>query len=127
MPWLTIHLILHFIIPVGLARLAFANRWKMPSLIMVSTMVVDLDHLLANPVFDLLRCSIGFHPLHSYLALAVYLLMLALPPNADCGLWSTDSRGARWRGMYPPDAELQWLIASYAHNPFNYLRLSQHY
>jgi hypothetical protein len=25
------------------------------------------------------RCSIGFHPLHSYQAIAVYLLMLALP------------------------------------------------
>lgn len=42
-------------------------------------MVVDLDHFLADPVFDALRCSIGFHPLHSYLAIAAYLLMLALP------------------------------------------------
>jgi len=46
---------------------------------MLLTMVIDLDHLLANPVFDPLRCSIGFHPLHSYLAIAAYLLMLALP------------------------------------------------
>jgi hypothetical protein len=41
-------------------------------------MAVDLDHFLANPVFDSLRCSIGFHPLHSYQAIAAYLLMLAL-------------------------------------------------
>jgi hypothetical protein len=79
MPWLTIHLILHFVIPVVLARFAFPDRWKWFSFIMISTMVVDLDHLLANPVFDALRCSIGFHPLHSYLAIAAYLLMLALP------------------------------------------------
>lgn len=45
---------------------------------MVAMMVVDLDHFLANPVFDSLRCSIGFHPLHSYPAIAAYLLMLAL-------------------------------------------------
>jgi hypothetical protein len=79
MPWLTIHLILHFMTPVVLARFAFPDRWKKLSLIMVSTMVVDLDHLLANPVFDPLRCSISFHPLHSYPAIVAYLLMLALP------------------------------------------------
>jgi hypothetical protein len=79
MSWLTIHLILHFLVPVVMVRFAFPDRWKRLSLIMVSTMVVDLDHFLANPVFDPLRCSIGFHPLHSYLAIAVYLLMLALP------------------------------------------------
>jgi hypothetical protein len=79
MPWLIVHVILHFIIPVVLARFAFADRWKVISLVMVSTNVVDLDHLLANPIFDPCRCSIGFHPLHSYLAIGAYLLMLALP------------------------------------------------
>jgi len=42
-------------------------------------MVVDLDHLLANPVYDPLRCGIGFHPLHSYLAIVVYLAMVIFP------------------------------------------------
>jgi len=79
MPWSTVHLILHFMTPVVLARVAFPDRWKRLSLIMVLTMVVDLDHFLANPVFDPLRCSIGFHPLHSYQAIAAYPLMLALP------------------------------------------------
>ncbi len=37
-------------------------------------MLVDVDHLLANPVFDAHRCSVGFHPLHSYPAILVYLL-----------------------------------------------------
>lgn len=46
---------------------------------MLLMMAVDLDHLLANPTFDPLRCSIGFHPLHSYPMIAAYLLMLALP------------------------------------------------
>ena len=79
MPWFTLHLILHFLIPVVLAKFAFPDRWKRLSLVMLLTMVIDLDHFLANPVFDPLRCSIGFHPLHSYLAIAAYLLMLALP------------------------------------------------
>ena len=42
-------------------------------------MVVDLDHLLASPVYDPNRCSIGFHPLHAYIAIAVYALMAAVP------------------------------------------------
>jgi len=46
---------------------------------MVGTMVVDLDHLLAEPMFDPGRCSIGFHPLHSSIAIGVYVLALAIP------------------------------------------------
>jgi hypothetical protein len=42
-------------------------------------MLVDVDHLLAEPIYELGRCSIGFHPLHSYLAIGVYVLLLFLP------------------------------------------------
>lgn len=43
---------------------------------MLLAFVIDLDHLLANPVFEPNRCSINFHPLHSYYAIAFYCLML---------------------------------------------------
>ncbi len=43
---------------------------------MIATMLIDLDHLLANPIFDPNRCSINFHPLHSYYAIGIFLLML---------------------------------------------------
>ncbi len=46
---------------------------------MVLTMVVDLDHLLVDPVYDPQRCGIEFHPLHSYPAMMVYLAMTAIP------------------------------------------------
>lgn len=46
---------------------------------MIATMAVDLDHFLANPIYDPNRCSIGFHPLHSYIAIGVYLLLLIFP------------------------------------------------
>lgn len=42
-------------------------------------MLVDLDHLLANPVFDPNRCSIGFHFLHSYWAIGFYVLLCIIP------------------------------------------------
>ncbi len=42
----------------------------------MSTMLVDLDHLLANPLYDPNRCSIGFHPLHQFIPIGIYGLML---------------------------------------------------
>jgi hypothetical protein len=73
-----VHLLLHFAVPVGIALLFFRSRWRMAALVMIATMLVDLDHLLANPLYDPNRCSIGFHPLHTWPAVAIYLI-LALP------------------------------------------------
>lgn len=39
-------------------------------------MLVDLDHLFADPIFKADRCSINFHPLHTYYAMVVYFLGL---------------------------------------------------
>lgn len=43
---------------------------------MLLTMLIDVDHLLADPIFDPDRCSINFHPLHSYWAWVVYICMI---------------------------------------------------
>jgi hypothetical protein len=67
-------------VPGAVAWLAFRPRWLHAWLVMVATMVVDVDHLLADPVYDPTRCSIGFHPLHTPPAIGVYLL-LALGPR----------------------------------------------
>ena len=42
-------------------------------------MAVDIDHLLAVPIYDPNRCSIGFHPLHSYIAIGTYFILLFFP------------------------------------------------
>ncbi len=76
---LVIHTVLHILIPGIVARLAFRERWVKAWLIMSATMVVDLDHLLASPIYDPARCSIGFHPLHSYAAIGVYFVMALIP------------------------------------------------
>jgi hypothetical protein len=75
-----LHLVLHVVVPGAVALLFFRSRWRRAWLIMLATMLVDLDHLLAHPIYDPGRCSIGFHPLHSYPAIAVYVL-LTLPPK----------------------------------------------
>jgi hypothetical protein len=72
-----LHVALHFIVPGVVARWVFTERWKRAWFIMVLTNMVDLDHLLAIPIYDPNRCGIGFHPLHSYLAVIAYLAMTA--------------------------------------------------
>ena len=46
---------------------------------MLLTMAVDLDHIFATPLFDPDRCSMGFHPLHTWPAMLFYMLMLLIP------------------------------------------------
>ncbi|XZF15590.1 DUF6122 family protein [Chitinophagaceae bacterium MMS25-I14] len=74
-----IHYSLHFLFPVVPAWLFFRDKWQKAWLIMIVTMVVDIDHLWAVPVFDPCRCGVGYHFLHSYYAIAVYGMMLFFP------------------------------------------------
>ena len=46
---------------------------------MVASVVVDLDHLLADPIYDPQRCGVGFHPLHTYPAIAIYAVLTLIP------------------------------------------------
>lgn len=46
---------------------------------MIATMVVDIDHLLAIPIYAADRCSIGFHPLHGLLPIVLYCGLIAVP------------------------------------------------
>ena len=73
------HMFLHAAIPALTARVLYPQRWLFAWGVMLAAMLVDLDHLLADPVFDPQRCSIGFHPLHSAPAIAGYLAALAVP------------------------------------------------
>ena len=50
------------------------------------TMLVDLDHLWAVPIYDPMRCSIGFHPLHELWFVGLYFLMLFWKPTRIIGL-----------------------------------------
>lgn len=72
----SVHYGIHFGFPLVVALLFFKAYWLKAYVIMVLGILIDLDHLLANPVFDPNRCSINFHPLHSYYAIAVYVLLL---------------------------------------------------
>ena len=70
------HYGLHFVLPGLIAWFFFREKWKQVWLFFVFTMLIDLDHLLATPIFDAHRCSINFHPLHTYIAGVGYVLLL---------------------------------------------------
>jgi hypothetical protein len=71
-----VHYFLHLAFPLMAALIFYREHILKVYGIFLLTMLIDLDHLLADPVFDPNRCSIGFHPLHSYWAIGIYLLLL---------------------------------------------------
>ena len=71
-----IHYSFHFIAPLFFAKIFFKDNWKKAFVVMLLTMLIDLDHLLASPIFDANRCSVGYHPLHTVYAAVFYFLLL---------------------------------------------------
>lgn len=71
-----LHYGIHFGVPLLIALFFYKSQWKKALFIMLLGLLIDLDHLLANPIFDASRCSINFHPLHSYIAIGFYTLLL---------------------------------------------------
>jgi len=80
------HILLHFLIPAIVAGLFFRRDWKRAWLIMMLTMIVDIDHLLAHPVYDPTRCSVGFHPLHTFWPMAIYAVLCFVPKTRYVGV-----------------------------------------
>lgn len=81
-----VHYGIHFGLPLFVALVFYNKIWLKAYVIMILGMLIDLDHLLANPVFDPNRCSINFHPLHSYYAIGIYLLLLIPKKTRIIGL-----------------------------------------
>jgi len=77
------HIALHFLVPGIIAGVFLKKRWKQAWLIMMTTMLVDLDHLLANPIYDPNRCSIGFHPLHQPVLFVLYIGLCFVPDGLE--------------------------------------------
>jgi len=83
------HLALHLVVPAIITGVFFRQGWKVAYGLMLGTMLVDIDHLFANPVYDPNRCSIGFHPLHQLWAIAFYLVLCFVPSVRIIGIGLT--------------------------------------
>ena len=82
----SLHYGIHFGLPLIVALLFFNDVWLKAYLIMLLGLFIDLDHLLANPIFDPNRCSINYHPLHSYYATILYLILAVLKKTRLIGI-----------------------------------------
>jgi len=71
-----VHYGIHFGMPLIIALVFYKPKWVKSLLLMLCGILIDLDHLLASPILDPNRCSIDFHPLHSYYAIGIYILLL---------------------------------------------------
>ncbi|HBF09856.1 MAG TPA: hypothetical protein DHW71_07115 [Gammaproteobacteria bacterium] len=84
------HIALHFIVPLFFVLLFYKKELFKKQLkvycILMATMIVDIDHLLADPIYDPNRCSIGFHPLHALWLMPVYICMAFYPKTRLIGI-----------------------------------------
>ncbi|WP_405381669.1 DUF6122 family protein [Maribacter sp. LLG6340-A2] len=80
------HYGIHFIVPIIVALYFYKENRLLASIILLSGIVIDLDHLWATPMFDANRCSINFHPLHCYIAITGYMLLFIYKRTRIFGL-----------------------------------------
>lgn len=92
-----IHIALHVIVPLLVALAFYRSRWRSATVIMIATMIVDVDHVLADPIYDPSRCSIGFHPLHTLSAIVIYAALFVLPPVVERATHRKEARLAARR------------------------------
>ena len=78
--------------PFIITKLFWGKNWRYAGFIMVLTILIDLDHILINPIWDPNRCSIGLHPLHTIWAGLFYSTMLLIPSWK----WRAFSAGCIW-------------------------------
>lgn len=76
-----IHYFLHLVFPYFLAKKIDKNDYLKVYFALLSSMLIDLDHLFADPIFDPNRCSIDFHFLHQTQFFFIYLVGFLFAKN----------------------------------------------
>ncbi|MGO4920463.1 DUF6122 family protein [Maribacter spongiicola] len=80
------HYGIHFIVPILIAIYFYKENRLWAAVILLSGILIDIDHVLATPMFDPNRCSINFHPLHTYWSIGIYTLLFAYKKTRIIGL-----------------------------------------
>lgn len=86
----SIHLVLHVLVPALVALILTRSSlfhsfvggwvsWKSIFVILMLTMAVDIDHIVAEPIYSPGRCSIWFHPFHTLWPIIGYVCMTLWP------------------------------------------------
>lgn len=81
-----LHIVLHLAVPLLVAAAFYRERLWRSYLVMLAGVAIDIDHLLADPIYDPDRCSVGFHPLHTAVPIALYVALLLRPKTRLLGI-----------------------------------------
>jgi len=81
-----LHISYHFIVPAIFVAIFYRKEWKYSYLLLISTVLVDLDHVFATPMYDPTRCSVGFHPLHTAFPIMLYFVLSFFPRTRLIGI-----------------------------------------
>lgn len=74
-----LHLVLHVLVP-ALVTLIFYPRHSWAAFIrLMAGMVIDVDHIMADPFYDSERCSINYHLLHTPIPIIIYGALYFVP------------------------------------------------
>lgn len=71
-----IHYFLHLGLPCILVFYFYKTNWKIAIFKLWATMLIDIDHLWVEPIYDSCRCSLGNHTLHSFPFLLLYPILI---------------------------------------------------
>ena len=80
------HLAGHTLLPIAISYAGYGSLWKSSAKIMIASNLVDVDHLLAKPIYNPNRCSIESHPLHSLPMIGLYSAMLLNEETQEWGV-----------------------------------------
>jgi hypothetical protein len=80
------HMALHLLVPFLLAWVVFRRTWLKSFALLMFGLIIDVDHLLAEPIYDPNRCSIGFHPLHTAPAVVAYVILACVRATRLVGI-----------------------------------------
>ena len=72
--------------PLPFAAGLYKKAWLKNYALMLAGLLIHIDHLLASPIYDAERCSIGFHPLHTSIPIVLYTLILLHPKTRALGI-----------------------------------------
>ncbi len=81
-----LHYGLHLGLPLLAAFLVYRDKFWRAFFWMLAGWSIDIDHLLTDPIYDPMRCSPGFHMLHSLPALGIYYILAVYPKTRWFGL-----------------------------------------
>ncbi|MFT7654488.1 MAG: hypothetical protein ACI9ON_002299 [Limisphaerales bacterium] len=80
------HIALHFLVPLGIAAGLYRSKFWVAYASLLVGLLIDVDHLLAEPIYEAGRCSVGFHPLHTMIPMIIYIGLLLYPKTRLVGI-----------------------------------------